>query len=170
MLFWFIRPLRLLAGVLKANANSKQIALGVALGMLLGLIPKGNLIAIAFTTLLFASRVHLGAAVLSSIGFSWVGLLLDPLADRLGGALLTWGPLQPLLAGLYELPLAPWTHFNNTVVFGSLILGLLAFYPVYRGSRWGFVRYSPVAAERMKRYRLYHVLFGTELLTSWRAR
>jgi len=167
MLIWLIR---LLAGVLKANVSPKQLALGVAMGMLLGLVPKGNLIAIALTTALFASRVHLGSAAVASIGFSWIGLLLDPLSDRLGEVILTWGPFQPLFARLYELPLVPWTMFNNTVVCGSLIIGLLAFYPVYRASRWGFERYAPVASEKLKRYRVYHVLFGTDLITSWRVR
>jgi uncharacterized protein (TIGR03546 family) len=170
MLFWFIRPIRLLAGVMKANASSKQLAYGVAMGMLLGLIPKGNLFAIAFTTVLLASRIHLGAALLSSISFSWIGVLLDPLSDRLGNTLLTWAPLQSLFARLYELPLAPWTMFNNTVVCGSLIIGLLAFYPVFRLARWGSERYVPIASEKLKQYRVYHVLFGTDLLTSWRAR
>lgn len=170
MLFRLIRPVRLLAGVLKAHVSPKQLALGVAMGMLLGLIPKGNLIAIALTTALFASRVHLGSAVVASIAFSWIGAWLDPISDGLGNLVLTWGPLQPLFARLYELPLVPWTKFNNTVVCGSMILGLLVFYPVYRASRWGFERYAPAASEKLKRYHLYHVLFGTDLLTSWRVR
>ena len=170
MLFWFIRPIRLLTSVLKANASTRQIAFGVALGMLLGLVPKGNLFAVGIATLVFASRVHLGAAVLSSISFSWVGLLLDPLSHWLGSALLTSPPLQPLFVRLYELPFAPWTQFNNTVVCGSLLIGLLSCYPTYRLAHWCSRRYTPIAAAKLKRYRFYQVLFGTDLLTSWRAR
>ena len=86
-MFVFLRPLRWFTKILKAHATPKQMAYGCALGMLLGLVPKGNLIAITIATLLFSCRVHLGAAMLSSIIFSWVGLILDPISDRLGGAI-----------------------------------------------------------------------------------
>ena len=39
--------------------------------------------------------------------------------------------LKPLWTCLYSLPVVPWTKFNNTVVLGNLVLGLLLYAPVY---------------------------------------
>jgi hypothetical protein len=58
--------------------------------------------------------------------------LFDPLFHSIGQTLLTAPALQVLYTRLYELPFAPWTAFNNTIVCGSALVGLTAFYPTYR--------------------------------------
>ena len=105
--------------------ESPQIALAIALGIAIGILPKGNLIAVLFVVLLFTLRTNLAAGLLSAAICSWIGVGLDPISHRVGEAVLTFGPLQGLFAGLYRLPYAPWLSFNNTVVMGGLLIGLL---------------------------------------------
>ena len=57
-MFVFLRPLRWFTKILKAHATPKQMAYGCALGMLLGLVPKGNLIAITIARHLRPPRRH----------------------------------------------------------------------------------------------------------------
>ena len=163
-----IRPLRALVKGLRRNNTPRQIAFGVALGMLAGLIPKGNLIAAVLVVLLLSIKVNRGAAVFCALVFSWLGVLLDPLSHRLGSVILHSDSLEPMLAGMYELPVLPWTSFNNTVVLGNLLIGILLFYPTYRAARYTALHYLPPLTERMKRYKIYQVLFGTELVTGWK--
>ena len=59
-MYAWLRPVRALLTLLSSADSPRQIALGFALGMLVGLVPKGNLIAVALVTLLFAARVNLG--------------------------------------------------------------------------------------------------------------
>ena len=54
----FLRPLRYLAQALILETTPRQLAWGFALGMLIGLIPKGNLIAVALMTLCCALRIN----------------------------------------------------------------------------------------------------------------
>lgn len=60
-MFWFIKPLRYLAGALRDLNSPRRIALGVALGMLVGLVPKDNLTAAALGVVLLTFRVNLAA-------------------------------------------------------------------------------------------------------------
>ncbi len=96
---------------------------------------------------------------------SMIGPLLDPLTHRLGFFLLQYEPLLPVWVELYNLPLVPWTDFNNTVVLGSFVLGLVLFVPAFLASRPVFRKYTPDWSERLQRLKLIHMLWGGELTT-----
>lgn len=165
----FIRPLRILAKMFTAAATPRQMAYGFALGMMIGLVPKGNLIALGLSVLLLSLRVNLGAGMVATLLFSWVGTLTDPFTHRVGEAFLNKPALQPTWAFLYDLPLAPWTAFNNTVVLGSLLLGLWLFYPVFRISQAAFARVQPLVVERLRNYPVVQLIWGLETTGSWRS-
>lgn len=149
MLASLVRPVRGLVGALLANNAPNQLAAGFALGMVLGLAPKGNLIALSLLVLLFSLRVNAGVGLLAAFAFSWIGPALDPFADKLGAYVLTVGSMQPTYASLFHLPLGPLFAFNNTVVVGTLLVGLWAMYPAYWLSLLAFRRFGPQAlAER----------------------
>ncbi len=153
MLLWLIRPLRYAAQLLSPHDSPRQLAMGFALGTIVGLVPKGNLTAAGLTVVLFASRVNLGTGMIAAFCFSWIGTLLDPMTHRVGLAILTYQPLQPLWARLHDLPLVPWTGLNNTVVLGSLLLGTGQCYFSYRLVKPLFTRYQPVVLAQMQKLR-----------------
>ena len=131
MLGQLVRPVRRIANVFLESDSPRQIAAGFALGMVLGLVPKGNLIAVSLGVLLFSLRVNTGIGLIAALLFSAAGSSLDPFADKLGMAVLSAGAIQPTYAAIYGMPLAPWFELNNTVVVGSLLIGLYFIYPVY---------------------------------------
>jgi len=161
-------PLRLLATSLVAERSPRQLAAGFALGMVLGLVPKGNLTAVGLGLVLFTCRVNLGAGLLAAAVFSWAGVWFDPAADDLGHLLLGAGWLTPLWTALYNVPVARWSGFNNTVVLGNLGLGLILFYPVYVVSLAVFERIARPVGMWVRKYRLAAVLFGAEVAGHWR--
>jgi uncharacterized protein (TIGR03546 family) len=126
-----VRPVRRLLEALVAHDAPSQLASGFALGIVLGLVPKGNLIALSLLVLLFSLRVNKGMALAAALVCSWLGPALDPLADKLGSYVLSIGSLQATYASLFQLPLGPWLEFDNTVVIGSLLIGLYIVYPAY---------------------------------------
>lgn len=156
-----LRPLRQVVQALLAHDTPNQLAIGFALGMVLGLMPKGNLIAVSLLVLLFSLRVNKGISLLAAFAFSWIGPALDPVADKIGGYLLSADTLQPTYAAAFQLPLLPWFDFNNTVVVGSLVVGLWAFYPAYwlscRGFLWNARRRHEAAAARCRVIDPFHV-------------
>lgn len=159
---FLLRPFRFLAQVLTAEDSSRQCAAGFSLGMIVGLIPKGNLTAIVLMTILCASRVNLAAGLLSAFLFSWIGMLLDPVAHNIGIWVLTQDALEPTFTWLYNLPVMPWTSFNNTVVLGSLLLGLACAFPLYRLTEPQFAKYVPLVREKLQQRRVTAWLFGAE--------
>jgi uncharacterized protein (TIGR03546 family) len=138
-----LRPVRMFVAALLAHDAPNQLAAGFALGLVLGLAPKGNLIALSLLVLLFSLRVNAGTGLLAAFVFSWVGPALDPFTDKLGAYFLTVGSMQPTYAALFHLPLGPLFKFNNTVVVGSLLVGLWAMYPAYWVSLLAFRRFGP---------------------------
>ncbi len=115
-----------------AERAPRQVAVAVALGMMLGLAMKGNLTSGVLLMLLFALRVNLGFGLLAACLFTAVAPLLDPMADLIGKAFLGNDTAKWVGGKLFALPLVPWTRLNNTVVLGQLLLGLGLAYPVYR--------------------------------------
>ena len=127
---WIAAARRLIAALL-AHDGSSQLAAGFTIGMIIGLVPKGNLIALSLCVLLFSLRCNKGLALVAAIVFSCVGQWTDPLAHKIGAALLTINDFQAHYAALLNMPLGPWLGFNNTVVAGSLALGVYFAYPAY---------------------------------------
>jgi uncharacterized protein (TIGR03546 family) len=123
--------LQRMAGFLLAHASPRRMALGFTVGMILGLVPKDNLIALALTGLVLTLRVNKGAALAAAVLFSCLGPFADPFTHTQGQLVLNYEPLQPAFAALFNVPFAAWLGFNNTVVMGSLLVGLYAAYPVY---------------------------------------
>ncbi len=159
---FLIRPLRFVAMAISADSTPRQVTLGFAMGMVIGLVPKGNLIAVALMTILCASRVNLAAGMLSAFLFSWVGMLIDPLTDKIGYFLLNVEPLIPYWTVFANQPVVPWTNFNNTVVLGSLVTGLILCYPLYLLSQPLIARLLPILSAKIRRMWIGRVLLGAE--------
>jgi uncharacterized protein (TIGR03546 family) len=165
-----LRPVRMLAELATDAASPRHIAWGIALGMMVGLVPKGNLTAWVLAAVVLATRANLGAAALSTFVFSWLGMLVDPLTHRLGLALLTSVTLRPFWDGLYGLPLMPWMRLHNTVVLGNLLLGLALLLPAYAASLRAVERLRPWVADQVERWRLKHGLAAADTVTRWSIR
>jgi uncharacterized protein (TIGR03546 family) len=111
-----------------------ELALGVTLGMFVGLLPLSiNSVIIAF--FLFVLKTDKTSGVLSAILFGLISTITDPLAHVLGYfvlAQLTF--LTPLWTALYNVPFMAFTGFNNTIVMGNTLLGLILMVPVFKAS------------------------------------
>ncbi len=161
-MFFLLRPLRLCVKGLAGQSAPRQLSMGLAMGILVGLVPKGNLLAIALGMVLAASRVNLGIAAAAIICCSLASPLLDPLSHRMGSWLLSQPALREFWTWLYNQPVVPWTAFNNSVVLGSLVLGLLLLYPIHRISRPLFEKYSEAVGNWVRRFWLTRALMGAE--------
>ncbi len=169
MLARWIRPIRFLVQGIAAADTPRQLAMGFAIGMMIGLVPKGNLTAVVLSMILLGTRVNLATGMLGVFAFSWLTSWTDPLADRIGYGLLTHEALQPAFAWFYNLPLAPWTAIDNTLVFGSLVLGIWLFVPIYHLAYVAFEKIQPWIAEHLKRFYVAEFLDRSELAARWRS-
>lgn len=140
--YWIVTFFKYLG---RDNTKS-QIAFGVAIGMLLGLIPYFTLHWFLVVALLFVFRMNLLGALVSALGFSVFSVLLQPWFESLGFWILTGHPkLIPLFARAYHAPLIPYTSFNHSTVMGCTIVGMILFLPVF----WGTQSFVPKVRERV---------------------
>ena len=119
-----------LKGLFKEN-NPKQIALAISLGMFIGLIPKDNILVHILFISFMCIRINIPFFILSIIFFSYISFLTDPVADKIGYFILTHELLHDFFIKLYNMPIVPWTDFNNTVVIGGIVVALILYMPIY---------------------------------------
>lgn len=123
---------------LTSDTEPGQIGWGIALGFLIGLLPKATLTAQLLLVLLMALRINIPMALITVFVMTFVNPLMDKLTDPVGYYLLSSQALAPLWTSLYNTPVVPWTGFNNTVLTGGLVVGLVLLAPVYvLGKKFG---------------------------------
>ncbi len=165
----FARSMRFLTKALTDECSPEQIALGCSIGIMLGLVPKGNLTAVVLMALLFLLRVNILAGLLSAAICTCIGLLCTSGLDWFGEQILAIESLQPVYAWMYEAPLIPWTDFNNTVTAGGFVVGLFLVFPTYRILTGYFARNLAAWSTSARSFELGRALFGDDKeLTSWR--
>ncbi|HOX16966.1 MAG TPA: TIGR03546 family protein [Spirochaetales bacterium] len=131
----FIKKLARLIVALNSNVSRGQLAAGMATGVLLALVPSGNLLWIALFFISFMTKANYGMTMLvMGVGKLLVPLLARPI-DGLGAWLLRMTSLRGLFERLYDLPVLPLTRFNNTLVMGGLAIGALLWLPLFFAMR-----------------------------------
>lgn len=166
-----MNPLKILGGLLKTlqgGGDPRHTAAGLALGAAWGLVPKGNLFSLVFFLLFFFFRVDKAAALASALVFSGAGRLIDTPAHALGLILLRAEGLKPLWTWLYGLPLVALTRFNNTVVLGNLVVGLILYAPLYWASKKLVILYQERYAPVVSRWPLVQTISGLRLVQLYR--
>jgi len=119
---------RLLAKFLKAlnsEASPWQIALGLTLGLIMGLTPLLRLHNLLLLLILLFFRLNLASALVALAVFSGLAYLLDPLMIAVGEQLLTAEGLQALWTGFYNSGIGQLSQFNHTLTLGSLVVSLV---------------------------------------------
>lgn len=167
MLSLALRPVRPIARAVLANNSPRQIAAGLMLGMMLGLLPKGNLTAVALVVLLLGLRVNQPVALVGVAVFTWWAALVDGFAHQLGSALLVWPPLRELHEVLYATAIGPLFGWNNTVVVGQLAIGLYLAIPVYWTAYHIVSKVQTPLGEWWMHYKATRRLHAAEITPGW---
>lgn len=127
-----------------------QIAMAVALGMLVGFTPILSIHNIVVLFIIFIFNIHFTVFLLAVSFFGMVGLILDPIFAIIGKAVLTSGSLEDLFTTWFNNPFGHLTYFNNTITMGSLLVSLALFFIVYKVSSILLVKYRTIIAVKIK--------------------
>lgn len=127
MLSYIIKLLKALG----ANSKPSQIANSFCIGFILGVMPKNNLLWwLVFVFFMFVRINKAGYFIMMLLG-AFISPYLDPTFHKIGEFVLTYEPLVPVYSKLLEIPFVGFTRFNNTIVCGSLVAGIIAYIPLY---------------------------------------
>ncbi|MGE5803473.1 MAG: TIGR03546 family protein [Gemmatimonadota bacterium] len=162
-MFALIKLIQSLVGALHSEGTPGQLALGIALGSILGLTPLMNVHnAIVFAAIMLLN-VSFAGGMLGWALFVPIGFLLDPLFDWIGHSLLLTPALRGLWTSLYNMPIVPLTNFNNTIVLGSLVFALLCFVPLFLATRWAVARYRVTIGARVRQSKFYRAVMASKV-------
>ena len=148
-----LKAIAKLLGAISSNTRPGAIAHAVSCGVLLGFMPKDNLLwYILFIFILFMN-IQRGAYALSILLGAAFTVFLDPLFDSVGYSILTVESMKPYYASLLDIPFVAFTKFNNTVVMGSFVCGVAAYIPLYVLARlfvWAWRKYLAGKVRKLK--------------------
>lgn len=126
-----IQPIVKLFKALNANVNPGEIAHAFSCGIVLGFMPKDNLLWwLVFVFILFI-RINKPMYLIMLLIASTFAPVLDSLFDTVGYAFLTIPAFSGFFGALIEIPFVGFTKFNNSVVMGSLLCGAVLYVPAY---------------------------------------
>ncbi|MEQ1878534.1 MAG: TIGR03546 family protein [Bdellovibrionia bacterium] len=147
--------------LLNSDTGTNQLAAGIAVGLILGFSPVLSLQALLVFVLLFFFRIQIGAAFLAAFFFKFVAYLIDPVAHSIGASVLENPSLQGTWTTLYNMPIIPYTRFNNTIVMGSGVLAIVLFPFVFILSKILIIKYRKTFVERFKQTKVWKVVQAT---------
>lgn len=156
----------LLAKLFKAlhsDASPWQLALGIALGMLVGLTPLFRLhnVVIFFIVLFF--RVNLSTFLLSWATFSLIAYMLDPLMVSFGETILTTPSLESTWSALYATGVGQLSQFYHTLTMGSLVTGFVLFPVVLILSKFLIIKYRERFMAWIEKFRIVELVKGSRV-------
>ena len=131
MILFTVKLIGMIRRAVAGRKYPSQLAWAVAFGLLLGIVPHGNLLAAVLLIVVLSFRVNHAMAALTAIAASFLATKLDPVSHMVGEFLLTQPKFASFAETAWALPMMPWTDLNNTVVLGSLTIGLAALLPVF---------------------------------------
>jgi len=147
--------------LLNSENGTNQIAAGVAAGFILGMTPALSLQAILVFLCIFFFRIQAGAALVSAGFFAFSAYLLDPIFDSIGQKVLEMEVLSDLFTTLYNMPIIPFTRFNNSIVMGAGVISILLAPWVFILARILVAKYRKTVVERFKETKFWKLVKAT---------
>lgn len=159
-----LKPLINLIKALSSNTDPGAIAHAFCSGILLGFMPKDNLMWYVLFVFILFMRIQRATYTLSLVAGALLAALLDPLFDAVGWWFLTLDRAVPFYVRLLNVPFVAFTKFNNTIVMGSLVCGILAYIPLYFLARLVIWLWRKYLAESVRRLKLVQLLKQVPLI------
>lgn len=160
---FLLKQLFSLIRLLNSETGEQQISTGIALGFILGMTPAISIQTILVFICLFVFRIQIGMAFLSAFFFAFIAWILDPLFHAVGSFILQLPALQGFFTSLYNMPIIPFTRFNNTIVMGSGVIAILLSPFVYLIGKSLVIKYRVVVVERYQQTKLWKTIKATSL-------
>lgn len=154
-LFSFIR-------LLNSDTGNISLAMGMTCGFILGMTPVLSLHSFLVFLIIFFFRIQLGAALVMAFFFKFVAFLLDPIFHFVGSKVLEMESLNGFFTTLYNMPIIPYTRFNNSIVMGSAVVTFTLSPFVFILSQTLIVKYRETVLARFKTTKFWKAVEATK--------
>ena len=148
--------------LLNSDTGNISLAAGMTCGFILGMTPVLSLHSLLIFLILFFFRIQIGAALVTAFFFKFIAFALDPVFDMAGQKVLEMDSLQGIFTSLYNMPLIPYTRFNNSIVMGSAVITFILAPFVFILSQWAIVKYRVTVLARFKETKVWKAVEATK--------
>ncbi len=148
--------------LLNSETGNISLAAGMTCGFILGMTPVLSLHSLIIFVILFFFRIQIGAALLGAFFFKFVAYLMDPVFHSVGSKVLEMPSLQGFFTTLYNIPLIPFTRFNNSIVMGSAVITFALSPLVFILCQYFIIKYRELVVARFKQTKLWKAVEATK--------
>jgi uncharacterized protein (TIGR03546 family) len=162
----------LLAKLFKAlNSDSSpwQLALGFALGMVMGLTPLLGLHSLLLLFIVLFFRVNVTGFLVSWAVFSLLSIPLSMMLSNLGEALLLNEGLQSVWSVLYSSYIGQLSQFYHTLTLGSLLTSIVLFPFILIASKKLIEQYRQRFMQWVNQWRVVQFIKGSNFYQLYQA-
>lgn len=149
--------------LLHSDSDTKPLAWGLTLGAFLGFSPFFSIQTFLVLLIVLVFKVQFGTATLSAFFFKLIAFIIDPLADILGRSVLESEVMRPTFAKMYNMPIVPYTRFNNSIIMGSFIFALLLSPFLYFGFKILIEKYRTNIVHSFEQTKLWKSFKATKI-------
>jgi uncharacterized protein (TIGR03546 family) len=149
--------------LLNSDTGNVSLAAGMTCGFILGMTPVLSLHSLLIFLIIFFFRIQIGAAFATAFFFKFVAFLLDPVFHSVGSYLLEMKSLEPFLTQLFNMPIIPYTRFNNSIVMGSAVITFSLAPFVFIASQIFINKYRESIVARFQTTKFWKVVQTTKL-------
>jgi uncharacterized protein (TIGR03546 family) len=166
---FLFKLVRSIIKALHSDGTPGQVAMGIALGSILGLTPLVSLHNAPIIAVILLLNVSVPGAMLGWLVFVPLGFILDPVFDTVGDYfLMDAATLEGFWSWSFSRPVIALMNFNNTIVLGSFLISVALFVPIFYASRFGVTRYRATIAERIRRSAFYKMWKASKLYSVYK--
>jgi len=148
--------------LLNSDTGNISLAAGMTCGFILGMTPTLSLHSLLIFLLLFFFRIQIGAALVTAFFFKFIAFILDPVFHSVGSKVLEMESLHGFFTTLYNLPLIPYTRFNNSIVMGSAVITFALSPIVFIFGQFFISKYREIVVARFKETKLWKAIEATK--------
>jgi uncharacterized protein (TIGR03546 family) len=161
----FIKWIAKIFIAINANMKPGQISGGIACAVLLALIPLSNLLWITILLLAFFIKINLTVVLVFSGLFGTFASVFDGPLNSIGLYIGYLPGVRQSLGFLNNIPVLAFFGFDNTLVLGGLVTGIVLFVPVYFLSNKIIMLYRKNVRDRLVKSSLVKKLLLIPIIT-----
>ncbi len=149
---------------LNSQADPVEIAIGVILGLFAAFLSPAFFNVILLFLLALLLNCNFGIFFLSTGLFKMLTILIDPIGDVAGKFILTRDFLVPLWKIIAEIPVLSLTSFNNSVIMGNFIIGIILSPVIWLITVKTVEFYRENLKNKVMKFKIMQILTGMDIM------
>lgn len=150
--------------VLNSQADPTEIAIGVILGMFAAFLSPSLFNFIFIFLIAFLLNCNFVVFFVCVCLFKVITIFIDPLGDIIGKIVLTNEFLIPLWKLISNISILSLTSFNNTVIMGNFIIGIILTPLIWFITIKAVEYYRKNLKEKINKFKIMQFLTGADII------